>query len=198
MGELISRWRHMTANGEPRALGFFPIGDSVIRTNPLYGRGCSFAAIAAEALRDALDLPDAAARAVYYHKRLAEDLRQYYDDMVKQDLAATRRARNAIDPDYRPGLKARVIKSFAEDAITPALRGDVELLRAFMRAFHMVDRPNLWLRNPRNIAKILLAWMRGKRRNAAFYPPKLGPDRAEMMTSLGLSPTADAERLKAA
>ena len=198
MGELISRWRHMTANGEPRALGFFPIGDSVIRTNPLYGRGCSFAAIAAEALRDALDLPDAAARAVYYHKRLAEDLRQYYDDMVKQDLAATRRARNAIDPDYRPGLKARIIKSFAEDAITPALRGDVELLRAFMRAFHMVDRPNLWLRNPRNIAKILLAWMRGKRRNAAFYPPKLGPDRAEMMTSLGLSPTADAERLKAA
>ncbi|MDO8839785.1 MAG: FAD-dependent oxidoreductase [Parvibaculum sp.] len=198
MGELISRWRHLAVKDEPRVLGFFPIGDSVIRTNPLYGRGCSFAAIAAEALRDALDLPEAATRAVYYHKRLAVDLRQYYDDMVKQDLSAIKRARNAIDPDYKPGLKARLIKSFAEDAITPALRGDVELLRTFMRAFHMVDRPNLWLRDPRNIAKILFTWARGKKRNAAYYPPKLGPDRGEMLTSLGLSPTADAERLKAA
>lgn len=198
MGELISRWRHLTVKGEPRVLNFFPIGDSVIRTNPLYGRGCSFAAIAAEALRDALDMSDDAERAVYYHKRLAEDLRQYYDDMVKQDLSAIKRARNAIDSNYRPGLKARIIKSFAEDAITPALRGDVELLRTFMRAFHMVDRPNAWLRDPRNIAKILLTWARGRKRNTAFYPPKLGPDRTAMMTSLGLSPTADAERLKAA
>ncbi|MCW5727550.1 FAD-dependent oxidoreductase [Parvibaculum sp.] len=198
MGELVSRWRHMTENGQPRVLGFFPIGDSVIRTNPLYGRGCSFAAIAAEALRDALDRKDPAARAAYYHKRLALDLRQYYDDMVKQDLAATRRARNAIDPDYKPGVKARVIKSFAEDAIIPAIRGDIELLRNFMRAFHMVDRPNLWLRDPRNISKILTTWARGKRRNADYYPPKLGPDREEMMKVLGLSPTADVERLKAA
>ncbi|MEX0840540.1 MAG: FAD-dependent oxidoreductase, partial [Parvibaculum sp.] len=68
----------------------------------------------------------------------------------------------------------------------------------FMRAFHMVDRPNLWLRDPRNISKILTTWARGKRRNADHYPPKLGPKRDEMMKTLGLSPTADVERLKAA
>ncbi|MEQ8268320.1 MAG: FAD-dependent oxidoreductase [Parvibaculum sp.] len=199
MGELISRWRHMTSDGEPRVLNFFPIGDSVIRTNPLYGRGCSFAAIAAEALRETLDrADDPRERARLYHARLATELRQHYDDMVKQDLAATRRARNALDPDYKPGLKARLIKSFAEDAIMPAMRGDVELLRAFMRSFHMVDRPNVWLRDPRNVSKVLVTWARGKKRNADLYPPKLGPGRREMLSSLGLSPTADSERLKSA
>lgn len=199
MGELISRWRHMTNEGEPRVLNFFPIGDSVIRTNPLYGRGCSFAAIAAEALRETLEkTDDPRARARIYHARLATELRQHYDDMVKQDLASTRRARNALDPDYRPGLKARIIKSFAEDAIMPAIRGDVELLRAFMRAFHMVDPPNTWIRDPRNVSKVLRTWARGKKRNADLYPPKLGPDRPEMLSSLGLSPTADFERLKSA
>ncbi|ABS64107.1 FAD dependent oxidoreductase [Parvibaculum lavamentivorans DS-1] len=199
MGELISRWRHMTNDGEPRVLNFFPIGDSVIRTNPLYGRGCSFAAIAAEALRETLDkTDDPRERARVYHARLATELRQHYDDMVKQDLAATKRARNALDPDYKPGLKARLVKSFAEDAIMPAMRGDVDLLRGFMRSFHMVDRPNVWLRDPRNVSKVLVTWARGKKRNADLYPPKLGPGRKEMLTSLGLSPTADSERLKSA
>ncbi|MDZ4382402.1 MAG: FAD-dependent oxidoreductase [Parvibaculum sp.] len=199
MGELISRWRHMTKDGSPRVLNFFPIGDSVIRTNPLYGRGCSFAGVAAEGLAEILDrTADMRERARLYHARLAKELRQHYDDMVKQDLAAAKRARHALEPDYRPGVKARLFKSFAEDAIMPAIRGDVELMRAFMRAFHMVDPPNTWLRDPRNVSKVLTTWARGRKRNADLYPPKLGPDRREMLTSLGLSPTADSERLKSA
>ncbi|MCF8470422.1 MAG: FAD-dependent oxidoreductase [Parvibaculum sp.] len=199
MGELVSRWRHMMNGGEPRVLNFFPIGDSVIRTNPLYGRGCSFAAISAEVLRDALGrTTDPRERARLYHAGLAKELRQHYDDMVKQDIASTKRARNALDPAYRPGVKARVLKSFAEDAVLPAMRGDVDLLRDVMRSFHMVDPPNTWLRKPKNISKILRTWARGKKRNADLYPPKLGPDRPEMLASLGLSPTADMERLKSA
>lgn len=199
MGELISRWRHMTKDGAPRALNFFPIGDSVIRTNPLYGRGCSFAGVAAEALVETLERSnDPNERARFYHAQLAKELRQHYDDMVKQDLAAAKRARNALDPDYKPGVKARLFKSFAEDAIMPAIRGDVELMRAFMRSFHMVDAPNTWLRDPRNVSKVLRTWARGKKRNADLYPPKLGPGRTEMLSSLGISPTADPERLKSA
>jgi len=199
MGELISRWRHMMKDGEPRVLNFFPIGDSVIRANPLYGRGCSFAGVAAEALAETLDsTDDARARARLYHAQLARELRQHYDDMVKQDLAATRRARNALDPNYKPDVKARIFKSFAEDAILPAVRGDVDLMRAFMRSFHMVDAPNTWVRDPRNLSKVLRTWARGKKRNAGLYPPKLGPDRTDMLTSIGLSPTADKERLQSA
>ena len=67
-----------------------------------------------------------------------------------------------------------------------------------MRSFHMVDAPNTWLRDPRNVSKVLRTWARGKKRNADLYPPKLGPGRTEMLSSLGISPTADQERLKSA
>ena len=42
---------------------------------------------------------------------------------MKQDLGAIRRAKNEQNPNYKPRWKARLIKSFAEDAIGPATRG---------------------------------------------------------------------------
>ena len=41
MGNLQNVWRHYLKDGEPQVLNFFAIGDAAIRTNPLYGRGCS-------------------------------------------------------------------------------------------------------------------------------------------------------------
>lgn len=198
MGELQSRWRIMVKDGKPLALNFFPLGDGVIRTNPLYGRGCSFAAVQAHLLRDVLkEIADPAERAVAFHARVEENLRPYYDTMVQQDTAAIRAARNALDPDYRPSLKARLLASFMEDGVMTAVRSDVTLMRAFMRGFHMIEHPSLWLKDMRNMAKVLRVWFRGRKRNAAFYPPTLGPGRRAMLTSLGLSPTVDFERLKA-
>ncbi|KAB7739006.1 FAD-dependent oxidoreductase [Parvibaculum sedimenti] len=199
MGELVSRWRYMIKDGKPVALNYFPIGDGLIRTNPLYGRGCSFAAVSAHILRDVLEeTRDAAERAVKYHAKVDAELRPYYDTMVQQDMAAIRTAKNALDPDYKPGLKARLIGSFVEDGMMTAIRSDMQLMRAFMRGFHMIEHPSLWLKNPWNFAKVLFIWAKGKKRNAAFYPPKLGPGRREMLSKLGLSPTADFERLKTA
>jgi 2-polyprenyl-6-methoxyphenol hydroxylase-like FAD-dependent oxidoreductase len=199
MGELWQRWRHMVKDGKPLALNFFPLGDTVIRTNPLYGRGCSFAAVQAHILRDVLDkTADPVARAIEFHATVARELRPYYNDMGKQDAMAIRRSANALNPDYVPGFQAKLTKSFVEDAMMVAVRADLPLLRAFMRGFHMVDEPGKWLKNPANIAKVLYYWTRGKKRNAEYYPPKLGPGRKEMLTKLGLSTTADFERFKAA
>lgn len=199
MGELWQRWRHMVKDGKPLALNFFPLGDTLIRTNPLYGRGCSFAAVQAHILRDVLDAGrDPAARATAYHAAVETELRPYFNDMVKQDAMAIRRSANAHDPDYVPDFKARLLKSFAEDAIMPAIRGDIRLLRAFMRGFHMIEPPSRWLKSPRNIATVLRFWLRGKKRNADLYPPKMGPGRTAMLTKLGLSTTADFARIKAA
>ena len=200
MGELVSRWRKLVDDDNgPHVLNFYPLGDSFIRTNPLYGRGCTFSAIEAETLVHAFDrTKNPVARATLYFNNVRAALRPYYSDMVKQDNAAIRRAQHALNPDYRPTLRNRVIRSFAEDAITPALRGDTELLRRFMRAFHMIDKPNEFLRNPGNVAKVLGVWARGKKRNAAYYPPKLGPERHEMMAMLNLPAKSDWERLQEA
>lgn len=196
MGELQSRWREYAPDSRPAVLGFFPVGDCAVRTNPLYGRGCSFAGVSAHLLADALAASaDPRARMLLYRDGLERELRPYYDFMAQADRSAIRRAAQALTPSHRPNLKARMAKSFLEDGIAIAIREDVDLLRAFLLGFHMLEHPQGWMRDPRNLAKIMKAWSRGRRRNAALYPAKGGPDREPMLTALGVSVTADIERL---
>jgi 2-polyprenyl-6-methoxyphenol hydroxylase-like FAD-dependent oxidoreductase len=199
MGQLESRWRELAANGQPAALGFFPVGDCVVRTNPLYGRGCSFAAVSAHLLLDALAASaDPAQRLLHYRAGLERELRPYYDVMRRADRSAIRRARAALLPPTRPSLRAKLLRSFLEDGVAPAIREDVELLRAFLRGFHMLEHPQAWLRRPRNLAKIVRVWARGKAANAALYPAQGAPGRVQMLQAVGVSPHADVQRLRAA
>ncbi len=192
MGDLISRWRDMAPDGKAAVTGYLALGDNLIRTNPLYGRGCSLAAVETLALRETLDeTSDPAARTIDFQRRVEAEIRPYYDSMQKQDRAAIRRAEQLLTPGYRPKLKTRILRSFIEDGVGPAMRFDVGLLREAIRGFHMLEHPDAWLKRPRNMIRILMIWARGKTRNAAGYPPKPGPDRVEMMTALGLDPTAD-------
>lgn len=198
MGQLESRWRDYAPNGHPAVLRFFPVGDCVVRTNPLYGRGCSFAAVSAHLLRDTLNASaDPAQRMLSYRTALERELRPYYDVMKSLDRGAIRRARAALLPPKPLSRRARLTKSFMEDGVAIAMREDVELLRAFMRGFHMLEHPNAWLKRPANLARIAKVWARGKARNADLYPPRPGPDREAMFAAVGVCPTADVERIRA-
>jgi 2-polyprenyl-6-methoxyphenol hydroxylase-like FAD-dependent oxidoreductase len=196
MGDLHSRWRDMAPGGKAAVLGFFPVGDSLVRSNPLYGRGCSFAAVSAHLLRDALQMfEDPAARLEAYQRRIGVELRPFHDVMRDADRSAIRRARQALTPGYQPSLKSRMTKAFLEDGVAIAVRSDVELFRAALRGFHMLEDPQAWLKRPKNLAKVLGYWARGKAKNAEAYRPKGGPERAEMLTRLGLSPALDIQRV---
>jgi 2-polyprenyl-6-methoxyphenol hydroxylase-like FAD-dependent oxidoreductase len=198
MGNLESRWRDLAPGGLPAVTGFFAVGDSLTRTNPLYGRGCSFAAVGAYLLRDALEATaDPAQRLMRYRAGVEAELRPYYEVMRKADRSAVRRARQSLTPGYRPNLRSRLMKRFLEDGVAIAVRSDVDLLRAALRGFHMLEHPQAWLKRPRNLAKVLWWWSRGRKRNAAAYPPSAGPGREQMLSSLGLSPELDVARLQA-
>ena len=198
MGDLKSRWRTLAPEGHPAVLGLFPIGDSLIRTNPLYGRGCAFAAVSATLLRSALDsTADPAGRIVAYEAGLKREIHPFFDAMQKDDRAAVRRARQALDPNHRPSLRSRILKSFAEDGVAIAVRSDPDLLRAALRGFHMLEPPADWLKRPGNIAKVLLHWMTPRAAKAGVYPPKAGPGRAELMRAVGLDPQLDVARVMA-
>lgn len=197
MGDLHSRWRDLVTEDRPAVLGYFAIGDALVRTNPLYGRGCSLAAVSAGVLRRALDESrDPVARLLTYHAGIAAEVKPYYDLMLKQDRSAIRRAHATLTPGHRPRLKARLAKSFIDDGITIAARSDIRLMRAMMRGFHMLEHPEAWLKRPANLSKVLGYWARGRRLNASAYAPKPGPDRPELMEALGLDARAD--MLKAA
>jgi 2-polyprenyl-6-methoxyphenol hydroxylase-like FAD-dependent oxidoreductase len=199
MGDLISRWRDLVVDGKPLMQGYFALGDTLVRTNPLYGRGCSFAAVSAQALSRALDeTPDPRARLLAYHQRIQTELRPYYINQRAQDRSAIKRARQALTPDYRKSLRSRLIEGFFEDGVSIAVRSDVTLLREAMRGFHMLEHPNKWLGKPRNLAAVLRYWARGRRRNAAAYPPKAGPDRTEMLSALSVDAKADIEQVRQA
>jgi 2-polyprenyl-6-methoxyphenol hydroxylase-like FAD-dependent oxidoreductase len=199
MGDLHSRWRDLVIEGKPSVVGFFSVGDAVIRTNPLYGRGCSIAAVSAYLLRDVLDASnDPSARALAYHEKLYAEIRPYYLAMRSQDRTAIKRARRALMPEMPRSLRSRVLQSFVEDGVVVATRYDTRLLRESMRGFHMLEHPNNWLRRPRNMISILRYWSRGKKRNAAAYPPKAGPERSDMLTQLAIDPQIDIARARAA
>lgn len=187
MGDLKSRWRSFVSSEGRATLGFFAVGDSLVRTNPLYGRGCSFAAVEAQILAGVLSqAADPGVRARLYDTRVRDELTVYYNDMRDQDRAAVRRAQRARDPDFSPNLQQRLRQSFIDDGVRIAVRSDIRVLRAAMRDFHMIDPPGAWMKQPRHVAKLVGAWARGRKRNAHLYPPPLGPDRRAMLTALGI------------
>ena len=186
MGNLKSVWRLYS----PMPANFFALGDAAVRTNPLYGRGCSAGIVHAHILREVLDTrSDPAARAEKFAADTRRALRPFYDSMVRQDAMAIRRAANERDPNYKPSWRSRAIKSLVEDAIGPATRGDIAVLRAFSRAFHMIDDPNDWWKRPDMVARLIGFWAVPEKykRARGFYPPKFGPERAEMISKLKLA-----------
>ncbi len=188
MGNLQNIWRNYAPDGTPQVLNFYPIGDAALRTNPLYGRGCSTSAIQAYLLADIFaETDDAKLRLATFETRAYETLRPFYDVMVKQDAQAIRRAALERTPGYRPRFKARVMKSFLEDAIGPATRSDLTVLRALMRAFHMLDTPTAWTKRAPIVARVLRSWMTPKAFKRDYYLPVLGPNRSSMLQTIGLA-----------
>jgi len=190
MGNLQNVWRHYLKAGEPQVLNFFAIGDAAIRTNPLYGRGCCSGMVEAHLLRGALDASsDASERAKIYDRELTASIRPYFDSMVSLDLNAIRRAEHERNPHYQPGYRARLTKSFTEDGLMPAQRGDVEVSRALSRVFHMLDEPTAFMRRPAIMARILKMWATptAEKKSRGLYPPKAGPDRAQMLALLNIA-----------
>jgi 2-polyprenyl-6-methoxyphenol hydroxylase-like FAD-dependent oxidoreductase len=188
MGNLFNVWRSFITGGAPQALNFFSVGDAAIRTNPLYGRGCSLSVMHAHILADILDrTPDPVERAIRFDRQSRQEIRPYWDSLVKQDQGAIRRAKNEQKMNYRPRFKARLIRSFAEDAIGPATRRHLDVYRAILKTFHMLEAPTVWLKNPVVMGKVILTWLTPRSAKAHLYPPKLGPARDEMLSALGLT-----------
>ena len=188
MGALKSVWRSFVKDGAPVTANWYPIGDAAIRTNPLYGRGCTTGAVQAFLLGDIFDeTRDPAARLIALDARAHTEIRPFFDAMVRQDKAAIRRAeRERSGVDTKQSLRGRITKSFLDDAIGPASRGDVHVLRALMKPFHMQELPTAWMRRADVMGRVFVMWARAKSQKANFYLPPLGPPRAEMLKTLGI------------
>ncbi len=197
MGNLQSRWRDLAPEGMPLVDGYVALGDALIRANPLYGRGCTFAMIQAEALAEAMTEHPSAPLAAF-QTRVHQALRPYFDDMAKQDRAAIRQAARVANPDFRPDLKARLLTSFGQQGMAVAVRSDPDLFRQVIEGFHMLTPPGAWMKSRRNLAKAVAWWMVPKAFKRDVLPASPGPSRTTVMESLGLPVSATWQRLQAA
>ena len=173
MGGLSNRRRRFLHEGRPLARGFFPVGDAVYHSNPIYGRGATSAVLAAIALDDALAArpEDLSAAASDYDRRIRLEIEPFWDAAAAGDRMGAARAEAARASGWLPGaadLKAfldpgrtlarllgRAVSIYFAHGLVPASRRDGEVYRAVMRVMNMLDAPRDGLLAPQVVARVM-------------------------------------------
>jgi 2-polyprenyl-6-methoxyphenol hydroxylase-like FAD-dependent oxidoreductase len=191
IGDIQSVWRESLDDaGRPLLLDFFAVGDAALRTNPLYGRGCSLGVLHAQILAEVLEgHSDPASRALEFARRTEQELRPIFDASVSEDQRGIRRAAaimagEALD---RPDSLKRWFRLAFGDALSAASRENIDVLRGIMRTFHLLETPGEFLRDGTIRRTVLRYMLRGRRRNARSRMVP-GPDRSAMHELLHISP----------
>ncbi|MEP7203457.1 MAG: NAD(P)-binding protein [Ilumatobacteraceae bacterium] len=187
MAGLINRWRTFVVDGHVVATGFAPIGDAVLCTNPLYGRGCSTAFWGAHLMVEAIDANQGnpAQMLLDYDAALRAEIYPWYRASVEQDAEARRVASALLageDPDGDTSDQRTFMRAVFRDGLLPALRRDAVVLRAFFRSLNLLTAPNTMIKDADVGARVLAVW---QDRDNRPPEPALGPKRrADLLAQL--------------
>lgn len=187
MAGLLNRFREYMPGGTPVATGFLPVGDAVLCTNPLYGRGCSVAFWGAHLMAKAVaaNPGDVVAMMTAYDADLRAEIVPWYRSGVEQDAEARRVSAALLagdDPDGDTTDPRTFMRSVFRDGLLPAMRTDAVVLRAFFRGLNLLASPDSLVKDPEVQARVFAAWQDRDNR-----PPEepLGPKhRAELLALL--------------
>ncbi|NIP14676.1 MAG: FAD-binding protein [Pseudomonadales bacterium] len=188
IGDINAVWRRYVCDGRPLARNFFAVGDAAIRTNPLYGRGCSTGLLHASILTDVLaEESDPVERSLLFHQRTEEQLRPIYKASLGEDRRGIKRATatmagGLLEP---PKTLRRWFALAFGDALTAASREQAHVLRGVLRSFHLLEKPGEFLNDWRIRRTVMRYMFRGRNRNAAMRLQP-GPERVELHELLGL------------
>ncbi|MFM7045687.1 MAG: NAD(P)/FAD-dependent oxidoreductase [Ilumatobacteraceae bacterium] len=183
MAGLLNRRRHYVVDGVPVVAGLVPVGDAVLCTNPLYGRGCTFAFVGAHLLAQSVERhsSDLVGMAAAYDELLTAELVPWYEAAVQQDAEARRVSAALLageDPDADTGDPRTFMRSVFRDGLLPAIRSDAVVLRAFFRSLNLLSAPDALLKDPDVGARVFAVWQDRENRPPE---PALGPrSRAEL------------------
>jgi 2-polyprenyl-6-methoxyphenol hydroxylase-like FAD-dependent oxidoreductase len=181
MAGLLNRWRDYRPGGRASLVGVVPVGDALVCTNPLYGRGCTTAYWSADLLASAMAAhpDDVEAMAVAYDDSVREQILPWYRAGVAQDADARRVARALLageDPDGDTSDPRTFMRAVFRDGLLPALRSDVVVLRAFVRNLNLLTPPDTLATDPEIGARVLAVW---QDRDNRPPEPDLGPKRRD-------------------
>ena len=190
MSSLKNTRRFLVDDGEPRVSGLACVGDALIHTNPIVGRGCALAAVNAFLLADALEEhgDDPRALALALDAGVEREIVPWYEAVRNQDrdaiavAEAIRRGEDPFAPNRPDGTvdPAGYMRSVLRDGFIPALREDVTVLRAFMRIFNLLDEPSDLMKDPAFLGRVLSVYQQRHQRE----PTVTGPSRDEVVLQL--------------
>ncbi len=183
IGDIRAVWRHYVEDGQPLVSNFFAVGDAALRTNPLYGRGCSTGILHAHILAEVLTRHrDPRTRALSFDTETEERLRPIFQASLAEDRngirrsLAAKRGQSVAKPD---SWKKRFGLAFG-DAVVAAARYNLHVSRGMMRTVNLLEKPGAFLDDARTKRIVLLYMLRGRSRNASARIVR-GPSRDEML-----------------
>ncbi|MEM9623883.1 MAG: hypothetical protein AAF993_19740, partial [Pseudomonadota bacterium] len=157
-GQMDSFWRKTVVDGEPQILNYFFVGDSGLRSNPKYGRGCTWSTLAAHDLAELLaaDLTPQI-RAIRYEQSLEERFRADWLTMRNIDRASERDFACAVNLQ-RANLKQR-IQQYLRFLVEDAMLLEPALFREIWTGYNGFTNMDAWSRKPANLARVARAWL---------------------------------------
>jgi 2-polyprenyl-6-methoxyphenol hydroxylase-like FAD-dependent oxidoreductase len=147
-GGLDSFWRTTVVDGAPQVHGLFFLGDTAVRTNPKYGRGCTWGFTQAHLLADILAREgDPARRAIEYEAALQRAFRANWTTTLSMDRDRYRQYQAKL-LGQPLSLRDRISEKLDEVIIQRGMRADAHLHRAIMTGYHGLAGLADWARNP--------------------------------------------------
>ena len=181
-GQMDAFWRSCVAAGAPLVLGLHFAGDARVRSNPRFGRGCTWSYVCAELLARTLAAErDPHARALAYDAALERELRADWRTMLAIDRSARARFEAAV------GLRAPTLGDRLSEALTrfvdEAQVADGDLFRGIWAGYHGFARMDAWLRSPRAWLRLLRHALVRRQRLRRLADRFERPSRAEILAS---------------
>jgi len=189
MAGLLNRWRQYVVDGKPVVTGVIAVGDAVVCTNPLYGRGCSTAFWGAHLMADAVAAfpDDPGEMLLAYDASLRAEILPWYRSGVEQDSEARRVAAALLrgeDPDGDTTDPRTFMRGVFRDGLLPAMRTDAVVLRAFFRSFNLLSAPDAIAKDADLGARVFAVWQDRENRPPE---PALGPKHRNDLLALLVS-----------
>ena len=190
MANLKNTRRFLAEEGEPLALGFLAVGDALIHSNPIVGRGCSLGWTGAFNIADCIERSgdDLHALALDYEASVERDIVPWYRLQLQQDADAIEVAEaqqrgedpyQVVNEDGSNNPKA-FMRSVLKEGLVPALGENLMLLRIFMRAMNLLEPPSELMQDPRVMPALIESYNRRDEREKPYE----GPPRHEMVEIL--------------
>jgi len=183
MAGLLNRLRRFTDDaGQPTLLGFHALGDAHTTTNPLYGRGCSLAAVQAVHLADAMAAHpgDPVERARAYEAAAKAEVEPWFENAVMMDRLGADPAGAGAFGAGGDGAGSDAAKAMG--AVFAAAATDPIIGRGIAKVMNLLQTPLQLLADGELMTRIAEVMAEPDK-----YPPEQreGPSRRQLLAQLG-------------